>query len=793
MMKFFYTAGIILSQFAALFAQEKAQISGQILDGKTNKGLAGIQIRISSQEEISEGAWSPYSAVSDLDGSYYIGNLDSGYYYLHASAIGYSAVTKELYINPGEKRSFNLQMEESLIPLGEVSVTALHTERMVRNVPLPLAVISTARIDQQSWTGVPDILASQPGVTLARDGIWASSVNIRGLSEQRLVTLVDGNRIETATDVAGALSMVDVNDIERIEIVKGAASAIYGTGAMGGIINIHTRGGEYSSSTYLRGRSSVAWNSVNNQPVAGLSLNAGSAKWYMKISGNYRQADNTRTPSGELLNSQFRDNNLAAVLAIRPAANKEFKLDYHRFHAWDVGIPGGKAFPATATASYSRADRQMLSASYTGWNLLPSLTKLQARYYIQNIVREVDLHPNQNVTIQPIGEHLTNGLQLQSDWEPAYNHQLIAGVDVWQRYLTTSREKTVLVKLNDSITNTKVFGEVPIPASSFTNFGMYLQDEWNVIPGKLKLMAGARGDNVTVHSEQAIDPAYIILNGVRNDAPAGQRITFEAASDDDFSWSANAGLLYTLPWGPDVSFSLARGHRSPSLEERFKYIDLGASVRLGNPSLKPEQGWFYDLGIRLWNTSFNLVIDGYANYMSNLIVEDSGIFVYNYTADETLFDTVPALINSNVEKALLYGSDLSFNWICMKNLVLSGSLGLVYGTDRITEKPLPQIPPINGSMTLRYTIPGWASVFATSRFASKQDRLGAGESSTGGYAIYDAGFHTPPIGWKKMKIEFTQGIENIFNRSYRLHLATNRGVIRDEPGRNLYIRMNVLF
>jgi hemoglobin/transferrin/lactoferrin receptor protein len=793
MMKRFCTVGIILFQLGTILAQEKAQVSGQILDVKTGKGIAGIHIWISEQEEISEGAWSPYSAVSALDGSYTIGNLDSGYYFIHASAIGYSAVTSELNISPGELRSLNLKMEESLIPLGEVSVTALHTERMMKNVPLPISVINTTRIDQQSWTAVSDILASQPGVSLARDGIWASSVNIRGLSEQRLVTLVDGNRIETATDVAGALSMVDVNDIERIEIVKGAASAIYGTGAMGGIINIHTREGEYSSSLYLKGRSSVAWNSVNNQPVAGLSLNAGSAKWYMKISGNYRQAENTQTPSGELLNSQFKDDNLSAVLAVRPAVNKEFKIDYHRFHAWDVGLPGGKAFPATATARYTRADRNMISASYTGWNLLPSLTKLQARYYIQNIVREVDLHPNQSVAIQPIGEHLTNGLQLQSDWEPIYNHQLIAGVDVWQRFLTTSREKTVLVKVNDSITNTKVFGEVPIPASSFTNFGVYVQDEWNVIPGKLKLLAGARGDNVSIQSEQAIDPSYVILNGVRNDSPVGQRITFEAAHENDFSWSANAGVLYTLPGGPDLSFSVARGQRSPSLEERFKYIDLGASVRLGNPSLKPEQGWFYDLGIRFWNSSFNLVLDGYANYMSNLIVEDSGIFVYNYTADETLFDTVPALINANVAKALLYGSDLSFNWICMENLVFSGNLGLVFGMDRKNEKPLPQIPPMNGSLTLRYTIPGWTTVFATSRFASRQDRIAAGESSTGGYAIYDAGFHTPPIGWKKLKIEFSEGIENIFNRSYRLHLATNRGIIRDEPGRNIYIRMNVLF
>ena len=75
---------------------------------------------------------------------------------------------------------------------------------------------------------------------MGSDGPWATSINIRGLSENRLVILVDGHRVETATDLTASFSMIDVNDIERAEVIKGAQSSLYGTGAMGGIVNIIT-------------------------------------------------------------------------------------------------------------------------------------------------------------------------------------------------------------------------------------------------------------------------------------------------------------------------------------------------------------------------------------------------------------------------------------------------------------------------------------------------------------------------------------------------------------------------
>jgi outer membrane cobalamin receptor len=101
---------------------------------------------------------------------------------------------------------------------------------------LPMVVVNKNTLEASSFFSPADALRRETGISLARDGIWATSINIRGMSEQRLLFMVDGDRIQTATDIAGALSTVDMASIENIEVIKGASSVLYGTGAMGGVV-----------------------------------------------------------------------------------------------------------------------------------------------------------------------------------------------------------------------------------------------------------------------------------------------------------------------------------------------------------------------------------------------------------------------------------------------------------------------------------------------------------------------------------------------------------------------------
>jgi outer membrane receptor protein involved in Fe transport len=500
------------------------------------------------------------------------------------------------------------------------------------------------------------------------------------------------------------------------------------------------------------------------------------------------------TPEGELMNSQFRDNNLSLKAAIKPKSNHELKVNYQRFFAKNVGIPGGSAFAVSAIARYPVELRDMISAGYTIKNSSEKLEIFQLKFFHQYILRDVKLDVGPNVTITPGGYHKTNGALLQTNWKLMENHNLIAGLDVWQRSLETEREKSVFQAVKDSLGNVirtdhTIRGELPIPASRFTSGGVFIQDRFSLINKRLELSLGGRFDLINIRNDKAMDPLYLVVNDVRNDNPPDQRISFPAGNVNNVSWSTDLGFLLHAKPHFDVTLTASRAFRAPSLEERFKYIDLGTTVKIGDPHLKPEEGYFLDLGTRLWKDRLHLSTNLFLNSMQDLIIEIPGFAYYNYTNQPDRTDTVKALINSNVDKALLYGFDLMSNYNFYDGITLSASASYVRGMDTEKDNNLPLIPPLSGRMGIRYQTHGMHGLELFINLSAKQDKTGPGEKVTGGYASYDLSFYSAylKLGFTKFKI--SGGIENITDRAYVNHLATNRGFIKYEPGRNFYLRL----
>ena len=703
---------------------------------------------------------------------------------------------------------------ENVIPLGEVQVSSLRVNRRIKELPVPLAVVGSNSFLKLSASTLSNVLASEPGIAMGSDGVWSTSINIRGLSENRLVTLIDGDRIETATDLTASLSMVDVNDIERVEVIKGAQSSLYGTGAMGGIVNIITRDGHFAGKPYVSGKVISGYASANKHFNGHAEVNTGSEKWYFRLSSAYSNADDIRTPEGILQNSQFTSRNVTAKAGFKPFENHLLKVQYQDNRSSNVGIPGGDAFPGPAEATYTNISRQLLSASYEISDIAGKPASLKLSYFTQYIQRDVAMIPNtvtetpltsgsQRVTpelVSPTGNHLTHGAQLQGTWNFTDKNTLIAGVDLWSRKLTTVRTKIIKSEILNPAgavvkTNNLIRGETPTPESSFSSAGIHIQNESHLLNDKLTLIIGGRVDLIGAKNQEGRDIDYLIVNGIRNDTPPNQRITFEAGNESSISWSANSGMLYKLYKETDLSLNLARSFRSPSLEERFKYIDLGNYVRLGDPDLRPESGYSADLGIRIWKPKFNFQINTFVNQISNMIVETQGEFIYTNTtgASEGTTDTIPALINANVSKALLYGVDFGLQYNIYSGLVLSVSGAFVRGKDTEAHSNLPQIPPLSGRFGLRYTYPGIGSAEVTAICAAGQDKIAGGENETGGYVRYDLAVNSANISFGKSKLQIFAGIDNITDRSYTNHLATNRGGISVEPGRNIYMKLSFSF
>lgn len=781
---------------------------GTVRESVSNKTIENV-VAIILPENKSEKA--AITTVTDVRGNFTV-ECPAGIYRLTLKILGFAPLIAELNISSDLKQEFFLSSQS--IRLGEVEVSSLRVNRKVKELPVPLAVVGSNSFQKLSSLTLSNVLATEPGIAMGSDGVWATSISIRGLSENRLVTLIDGNRVETASDLTASLSMIDLNDIERVEIVKGAQSSLYGTGAMGGIVNIITKDGHFAGKAYLSGNVTSGFSSANELLTGHADVNTGSEKWYLRVSGTYADADDIRTPQGILPNSQFTTNNVMAKVGFKPFTNHLLKVQYQNNWSTNVGIPGGAAFPGPAEATYTDISRHLFNASYEISDISDKLSLLRFNYFTQYIQRDVAMIPNsvtttplptgsQRVTpeyIYPIGNHLTHGAQLQSTWNLTEKNTLIAGVDVWSRKLTTERTKYIKAEVLDAAgevikTNNLVRGETPIPESTFSSAGIFFQDETHLFSDKLTLLVGGRLDDIRIKNKEGMDIDYLIVNGVRNDTPPNQRITFEKGSENSISWSANAGMVYKLSKDIDLAVNLARSFRSPSLEERFKYIDLGNYVRLGDPNLNPESAYSTDLGLRIWKPKFNFQIDGFVNRISNMIVEIPGEFIYTLNTGvlEGTTDTIPALINANVSKALLYGIDLGLQYNVYSDLVFFVSGAYVRGKDTEADANLPLIPPLNGRLGLRYTYPKIGSAEITVVGAALQDKITNDETKTSGYTRFDLAMSSSNISLGPTRLKIFAGIDNITDRSYTNHLATNRGGISVEPGRNIYLRLSLSF
>ncbi|OGU54552.1 MAG: hypothetical protein A2V66_02800 [Ignavibacteria bacterium RBG_13_36_8] len=754
---------IILIAMTNIMLAQLGNLTGQITDAVTQEKLTGANISV---------AGTYLNTTTNLSGKYIINKIPIGSYTLIISHIGYKTERIEFSVEDNITKEWNVKLYISPITLGEVKVVSTKSERLIKDIPLPIEVLNTKQLEQKTYLTTSDALKSEAGVSLARDGIWGTHINIRGLSRQNIVTLVDGNRIETATNIAAGLSLIDVNDIERIEVIKGGVSSLYGSGAMGGVVNIKTKGGFYNDSFHVNGTLLSSFNSVNNGGIGNISINTGSESWYARISGTMRTADNTETPEGTLENSQFHDNNLSATLGIIPMDDHEFQINYQRFYAKDVGIPGGDAFPQTAIAKYPMEERLMYSAEYKIRNLFPSLVNTSIKYFHQLIKRNVEIIPNASVTTTTQADHNIDGIQLQINWLLDKTHFVSAGIDTWQRSYKGKREKEIR-------TNNQIIGETPIPYSKYRSIGLFAQDEIRLMENKLNVTLGGRFDQIKITNDEVLNPTYIITNGIRNDTPpSNPQASFTASENDNVSWSGNLGFLYSVSSDVDLTFNTAYSFRSPTLEERFQYIDLGGRIYLGNPELKPEKGFFIDAGIRIWKPEFNFRGNIYYNTFDNLVIDKEEIF-------DSLF------VKNNVGKARLYGFDLSFEYNFYNDAVFYGTTSFVRGEDTGNNLDIPEIPPLNGRFGMRMTFYNYFDIDLSATIFSKQDKVAPGEEVTPGYTTFDIYVNTIPLDFSFAKFQVFAGIENLTNKAYRNHLATNRGSIRIEPGRNFFIKIKM--
>lgn len=782
---------LIIGLIQSLFSQS-IDFQGKVTDSKTNQPISGAFVFINYS----------YSTYTNNYGLFLIQDIPQGKYEIKISHLGYKLYSGEVTIESSLK-DFNITLEPSLIELDEVIVSTSKTEDYIKNSPYSELLISAKEIESKPLQSFADIVKNQPGVSLLRDGVWGTEISIRGLNRENIVTLIDGSRILTATDIAARLSMVNLNDIERIEIIKGASSSIYGSGATGGIVNIITKSPSLYNTFSINGNVSAQYNSVNNLSSFNGLLYSGGSFWASKFAGSYRKADNIQTPLGELKNSQFEDYSFTGSLNVLPVTNQKLSVDYQLFKANDVGIPGASVFPNNADVRYPFEKRELISAGYEIQNISKMFYKFSAKYSYQFIARDVENIPHtvqmvpgsgstparrvSVLKITPGADHKSNNILLQGNLLLADWNNLIIGMDYWDRKYEGHREKYQKIEVLDSTgqvvnTTNKVIGEKPLPNSSYSSLGVFAQDGMNLLKDKLDLNLGVRYDYINITGEKTFNPEYEIVNGNLNNNPTGQQIIWNDVKSNNSSFSSNLGLKYSLSPMINITIGFAYSFRSPSLEERFQFIDQGSLVRIGNPNLKPEEGKSADFGFRLYADNLKIITSIYYNYFNNLVSEVRGTF-----------EGRNATFKTNIGEARIYGFDLSSEYNFINDYVFYSAFAYTKGDDVTSGGNLPEIPPLNGTVGIKFNLFDFANADVSSTLFAEQGDVASGELKTPGYAIFNFVLSSMPIDFTSVKIKVFAGVENLFDKSYRNHLSTTRGNLTIEPGRNIFTKLTMEF
>ena len=226
---------ILLCLFLLLSAlPSRAQyiISGVISDA-AGQPLAGAAVTVSEQQTLG--------VTADKEGRYEIRLPDDADYTVCVSFVGYEPVCKNVMKGRVDKLDFSLV--ESPTMMDQVVVTATRTPKLLKDVPIITRVISEADIRRADATNIGDLLQSElPGIEFSYSMNQQVSLNMSGFGGNSVLFLVDGERLAGETLDNVDYSRLNMDNVERIEIVKGAGSSLYGSNAIGGVVNIISAG-----------------------------------------------------------------------------------------------------------------------------------------------------------------------------------------------------------------------------------------------------------------------------------------------------------------------------------------------------------------------------------------------------------------------------------------------------------------------------------------------------------------------------------------------------------------------
>lgn len=702
-----------------------AAVTGRVVD-RSGQPIADASIAVA---ELGR------ATTSGPDGRFRIGTLPSGRYTVTTRRLGYVSTATSLLVF-SVPIDLQIVLEASAIRIDPVNVTATRRPVDVFGSPLSSSVLGGDQVHAEGGISLAHAISQLPGVRSVTSGQEIGKPMIRGLFGPRVLVLSDGSRVEDYSWSDEDGPSIDARLADRIEVIKGPASVLYGSDALGGVVNVIPAALSFSSDGSRIHREAIeAYGASNNIELGSALLMEGAQSRYgYRLSGTGRFSQNYQTPAGTQPNSSFWAFNGDGAFGIRGDNStttiraSHYGGEFHLLESSGPEIDDPSGGPVRQT--------------------LDERLQVTNEYMLSNSVR-----------LETKGQYQFHSLtEVSDDCVPAPGQSTCTKVKDRPAFSLTLNTGTVDVMLHTQTGSHT--------GATFGVSGMYQSSSST---GPIFLVPSATLSNAAAFAlgETTFGP-LTVLGGLRADTRSldADANTALSSASDSRSWaasSADVGAVFKVIPELALVANYGTGWRAPTL------FDLYAN----GPNLAEAR---YEIGDKTMKTEHGNNIDGGVRWVSNRVRAD--VSVYQNVVDDFIFTSRTAqLINGlrvfrhTQTQARLTGAEASGEVAVAEPLSLRASYDMTKGDDRTSNVPLELMPPPRAIVgaDLHSSHLTWArraSIGVSVDMDQKQTRLNPNDfPKTSAYTLLNLDFSLERLV-RSVPVRYTLDIRNATNTSY---------------------------
>jgi iron complex outermembrane receptor protein len=648
---------LLYSILPANKATAQSCISGKLVNSVTQEPISDASIVVATGT----------GTITCKDGSYKLCNLPADSVLITFSFVGFDTFNFRTSLHEGENKLPEFSLQPKAISLDELVITATRTENLILNTPVRVNMISPKMLKSAPMENIDEVLKYAPGINYSRPfGIYSTKgiVTMRGMSgkeQGRVLVLIDGVPINKSDGGTVDWNMIDMNTVQKIEITKGAGSAVYGGNAMGGIINIISKVPD--SKPFLNASIEYGtYNTIGSRVSTGGKINTSNKQntWYWLANLSAKQSDGYVTQSEADVRA-----NPYIVKSNMKEAGVNFKTGYsiagkHTIEAMvnyynDKRGTGEKVYqPEGNTTDH---DSYGMIVNYHGE--IKSIKVISSLYGLTENYKKVNEYLKDDYTWYDVLSTRRDFGWFTSLTMPVGKQHLFTGgfdfkngsVDAYDKYFTST--------------------DIVYNKGKMSTYALFAQDEIKLLADKLRIIAGLRFDMASFYDgsfriENPSMETEFMMGYQVPDMPVQNWNALSPRLSAQYKWNDNTRVyaMYSHGFRPSVLDDLCRSGR------------IKGGFKIANPAVKPEYLNNYETGIDLKPTLKS-------TFSASVYYSRGKDFQYYVSNGETIdmgFGPRPIFIRANISDVEMYGAEAELRYDILPSINVFGNYAYTHST-----------------------------------------------------------------------------------------------------------------